>query len=117
MIGGFRTENAGDLDFTVAEEVKQLLADWKQDRPRLLQRSDLDNDGNLDMREWGLARAQARREVERRRNEERGNNNDLHLMGKPDDGRLYLISTLSADKLVHRYSLWAWVHVAIFLLH
>ncbi|OIQ76251.1 hypothetical protein GALL_420750 [mine drainage metagenome] len=116
VLGAFRTESAGDFDLSVDEEVGQLLADWKQDRPTLLQRFDLDRDGDLDLREWQLVRAQARREVERRRAEESRNRNDLHLMAKPDDGRLYLISTLSAAKLARRYSLWAWAHVAIFFV-
>jgi len=116
VLGAFRTESAGDFDLSVDEEVGQLLADWKQDRPKLLQRFDLDRDGELDLREWQLARAQARREVERRRAEESRHQTDLHLMAKPDDGRLYLISTLSAAKLARRYSLWAWAHAAIFFV-
>ena len=114
VIGSFHTQNAGAFDFTVAEEIKQSLEVWKQDKPTLLKRFDLDNDGNLDMHEWELARAEARREVEQRRREESRNSSDLFLVGKPGDGRLYLISTLSADNLVRRYRLWAWAHVAIF---
>ncbi len=114
-VGNFRTEAAGDFDASVDEEVGQLLADWKRDRPALLQRFDLDRDGELDVSEWQLVRAQARREVERRRAEESLNRKDLHFMTKPGDGRLYLISTLSAAKLARRYRLWAWAHVAIFL--
>jgi hypothetical protein len=34
-------------------------------------------------------------------------------MLKPHDGRLFLISNLDQDKLVFRYKLWAWAHVAI----
>jgi hypothetical protein len=114
VIGGFRTQNAGELDYTVAEEVKQLLAEWKQDMPKLLKRFDLDNDGTLNLSEWELARAQARREAERRRKEVARANNDLHWMGVPDGGQLYLISTLSEDKLVWRYRRWAWFHLIIF---
>jgi hypothetical protein len=114
VIGGFRTQNAGELDYTVAEEVKQLLAEWKQDMPKLLKRFDLDNDGTLNLREWELARAQARREAERRRKEVAHTNNDLHWMGVPDGGRLYLISTLDEDKLVWRYRRWAWFHLIVF---
>jgi hypothetical protein len=114
VIGGFRTQNAGELDYTVAEEVKQLLAEWKQDMPKLLKRFDLDNDGTLNLREWELARAQARREAERRRKEVAHINNDLHWIGVPDGGRLYLISTLNEDKLVWRYRRWAWFHLIVF---
>lgn len=115
VIGLFRTLGAGEFDLSVAEEVKQLLADWKADRPRLLQRFDLNRDGELDMHEWELARTQAQREVEQQRQERRLSDKDCHLMGKPNDGRLYLISTVSQDKLGLRYRLWAWAHAVIFL--
>ena len=115
VVGNFRTEGAGDFDASVDEEVGQLLADWKQDRPTLLQRFDLDRDGELDVSEWQLVRAQARREVEQRRAEQSLSQKDLHFMAKPGDGRLYLISALSAAKLARRYRFWAWAHVAIFL--
>lgn len=114
LIGGFRTQSAGDFDVTIEEEVKNMLSDWKQDMPKLLKRFDLNNDGSLDMVEWDLARSQARREVEHRHSEEILKKTDLHFVGKPDDGRLYLISTLSEDKLIRRYRIWSWVHVAIF---
>jgi hypothetical protein len=114
LIGGFRTQSAGAFDVTMEEEVKNLLSDWKQDMPALLKRFDLNKDGSLDMVEWDLARSQARREVERNRREESLNKVELHFVSKPDDGRLYLISTLSEDKLVRRYRIWSWVHVTIF---
>jgi hypothetical protein len=113
VIGGFRTQGARDFEISLSDGMKQILADWKQDRPKLLQRFDLNQDGSLDLREWELARAQARREAERRRNESY-KNNDLHFMGPAEDGRLYLISTFSEDKLASRYRLWAWLHVVIF---
>lgn len=113
VIGGFRTEVAGELDYTVAEEVKQVLADWKKERPKLLQRFDLDQDGELNLREWELARAQARREAEKRRRE-LCSTNDLHFMSAPDSGQLYLVSTLNEKQLVRRYRFWAAIHVLIF---
>ncbi len=115
VIGCFRTENAGEYNFTLDEEVGSLLADWKEDMPKLRLRFDLGRDGEPDLLKWELVRAEARREVERRRREESLSRSELHRLGKPDDGRPYLISSVAADLLVRRYQLWAWLHVAIFL--
>lgn len=62
-LGQFVTRGSVDLDLSVAEDVKQLLNEWKIRPAELLQRFDLDKNGQLDLREWELARNQAKREV------------------------------------------------------
>ena len=115
VVGQFRTENAGEFNFSLAEEVGALLAEWKEDMPKLRLRFGLGRAGEVDLRDWERVRAEAQREVEQRRSAENRNRSDLHRLGKPDDGRPYLISSLAADRLVRRYHRWAWLHVAIFL--
>ena len=111
-LGQFQTINGSDLGFDRAEAVKTLLAQWKNDPQDLLRRFDLDGNGELDMNEWSLARAQAHREVEGMRRD--AQNSRLHAMRHPDDGRLYLLSSLPPDKLSRRYRWWSIAHLAIF---
>ena len=95
------------------EEVKNVLAEWKQNMPELHKRFDLNNDGQLDMQEWMLARLAARRETEKRLAAERARP-DVNYMLRPQDGRLFLISNLAQEKLARRYWFWVWAHLVIF---
>ena len=113
VLGQFATRGSVDLDLNVAEDVKQLLSEWKTRPAELMQRFDLDRNGQLDLKEWELARAQARREIMANHRELRASS-ELHVMHLPDDGRLYLISDLAPEGLVRKYRLWSWFHIAIF---
>jgi len=114
VLGEFRTWGGDTLRLDRREDIKFLLAEWKKDMPALLRRFDLDGDGSLDMREWQLARSQARREVERNHRELRAAP-AIHMINRPKDGRLYLISSLPPEKLQRHYVRWAFVHVTVFL--
>ncbi len=111
-LGEFKTVGGSTLTTTHEDLVKDVLSEWKMDNTDLMQRFDLNNNGVLDMREWGLARSAAKREAEKRLNELRAQP-DTNFMLKPHDGRLYLISNLDHDKLAWRYKLWTWLHLAI----
>jgi hypothetical protein len=113
VLGSFHTWSGDSLDLNVREDVKDLLAEWKRDMPKLLERFDLDGNGELDLREWELARSQARREVLKNHRELRAAP-DTHMVGRPADGRLFLISSLPPEKIRGRYLRWAFVHVAAF---
>lgn len=113
VLGGFRTLGGDGLQLSLAEDVKHLLAEWKQDMPRLLRRFDRNRDGTLDLNEWELARAEARREIEGNHRELRAAP-DTHMVGLPADDRLYLISSLPPEKLRRRYLLWTFAHLATF---
>ena len=112
-LGDFVTRGSIDLDLDADEDVKALLAEWKKDRKSLLKRFDLDQNGEIDLKEWDLARRQAKREVAQAHREAR-ERTEVHLMRRPDDGRLYLISSLPPDTLTRRYRLWSWAHLAFF---
>lgn len=113
VLGSFHTWSGDSLDLNVREDVGHLLAAWKRDMPGLLARFDLDGNGTLDLREWELARAQARREVLKNHRELRAAP-DTHAITRPADGRLFLISSLPPEKIRRRYLRWAFVHVAVF---
>lgn len=112
VIGEFHTRS-GAVEFDRQAEIKALLAQWKQDRQTLHARFDLNGDGELDMNEWMLARQAARREAAKKQREAEAQP-DTHVIGQPHDGKLFLISNLTPEKLSRRYLFWAWAHVAIF---
>ncbi|MNC85255.1 hypothetical protein D3C83_08450 [compost metagenome] len=82
----------------------------------MLERFDLDRDGKVDMKEWELARLQARREVRKQHAGMQSRSVEgTHILRKPGDGRLFLIANELPDKLGSRYRIWSRVHLAIFI--
>lgn len=112
-LGQFATRGSVDLDLNLVEDVKLLLAEWKTRTAELLERFDLDKNGQLDLKEWELARAQAKREIAANHRELRASS-ELHVMHLPEDGRLYLISDMEPESLASKYRWWSWFHIAIF---
>jgi hypothetical protein len=113
IIGEFSTRS-GILEFDSKAELNALLAEWKQDKATLHARFDLNNDGELDMQEWMLARQAAKREVSKKQRQVESQP-DIHFISKPRDGKLFLISNLAPENLSRRYLFWSWTHVVIFL--
>ncbi len=113
-LGEFSTIGGETADLDLEHDVGELLAQWKRDKPALLARFDLDKDGQIGEREWMLARAQARRDV-RKTHDEIRSQPGTNILHKPRDGRLFLISNVDARKLQRRYSIWAWLHLAVLL--
>jgi len=113
-LGNFATLGSISPDLDSRAQVRELLTSWKADHAALLQRFDLDGNGELDLREWELARMEAKREVRRRRDEVLAAP-EAHVMRKPEGGRLYLISDLDPDTLGRRYRWLAAFHIAVFL--
>lgn len=97
-------------------DVGALLAEWKQNKREMRERFDLDRDGSISMKEWELARLQARREVRARQVEVQSRTVEgVHLLRKPGDGRLFLLANELPDKIGSRYRYWSWAHFVIFL--
>jgi len=113
VLGEFRTQSWA-LEFNSRAELNELLVKWKQDMPELRRRFDLNEDGELDMDEWMLARQAAKREVANMRRVAH-TQPDIHLIGQPRDRKLFLISNLTPEKLSRRYLLWTWLHLLIIL--
>lgn len=112
LLGHFRTRNHA-VELNTREDMKLLLDDWKRDRASLLKRFDLDRNGEIDVREWELARAAARREVEKLHQEAR-ERADTHIVERPPDGRLYLITNRDPARLAQTYLGWMLFHLAVF---
>ncbi|WP_147321280.1 hypothetical protein [Rhodoferax lacus] len=113
VVGQFRTQGGASEPFDTRAELGEMLAAWKQDMPRLLARYDLDRDGLLLGDEWESVRCDALRAVVQLRTS-RQQQPETHLVGRPPDGALFLISNMPHDKLLRRYLLWGWAHLALF---
>src|SRR5574337_664929 len=114
VLGDFATLGSISPDQDVATQVRDLLAEWKKDRPALLARFDTNKDGEISLEEWEAARTQARREVLALQREVLAAP-EAHVVRKPRDGRLYLISDLAPERLARRYRRWAWFHLSLFV--
>ena len=112
-IGAFSTLRLAEGERAIAAEVAALITRWKADPRALRERFDLDRNGEIDLREWALARRQARREVERARNTQ-PRPPAVNLMRRPSDGRLFMLSNLDPAKLARRYLRWKWFHLCVF---
>jgi len=100
-LGQFRTHSAaGQRDLTA--EVGALLGEWKQDAAALAARFDSDRDGRVSLEEWERAREEARHTVTQRHLDQPPQP-ALHVLGRPDGGRLFLIATLQEKALAKRY--------------
>jgi hypothetical protein len=109
-IGDFASEGGSNSSLDRNADVGALLAQWKQRKPVLHERFDLDADGRIDEREWGLARRAAQREVERRHREILSQP-VTHVLRQPADGRPFLVSTLDPVQVGRRHRLWQWLHL------
>jgi len=114
VMGQFTTVGSISPGLATHRQIGELLELWKADRAELLRRFDLDGDGQLSQQEWELARAAARREVERNQREALSAA-QAHVMRKPHDGQLYLISDRDPAALARRFRFWAIAHGAVFI--
>ncbi len=115
VLGEFSTLNVAPDTVSLSEDVSHLLSDWKKDPKQLKTRFDLNHDGQIDLYEWELARRLAQRTVEKEHAQLRQSSH-VNMMRAPKNRRLFLISSLSPQKLRQRYVLWSCVHFAAFVL-
>jgi hypothetical protein len=112
VLGDFASVNGAQLALDRRRDVGELLGDWKADKAELHGRFDLDGNGEIDAREWQLARLAADREVGRR-HEALRRQPQRHLLRRPAHGRPYLISNREPDRLGRRYAWLAALHLAL----
>lgn len=113
-IGLFKSLDELDHRQHKAELMRELLRAWKQDRTTLLSRFDLNGDGQIDTREWALARKAAETQA-RMTHTEQQSNQIHHRLGSPETIRYpFLLSTLPEFELVRRYRLKAAGAITLF---
>lgn len=101
VLGQFRTHSStGQRDLQA--EAAALLAEWKQDQPALVERFDRDRDGRVSLAEWEQAREEAKHSVTQR-HLERPSRPALHVLGRPDGARLFLIAAFPGSDVAKRY--------------
>ena len=110
VLGEFTTLGGANSDLDFKGDLNALLTEWKRDSAGLLARFDLDRNGRIDPGEWELALLAAKREVARQHGEIRLRDG-VHLLRKPQDGRLLLISNLPEESLARKYVRWGWFHL------
>ena len=111
-LGEFTTRGgeAGMLDRQA--DLNALLTEWKADRQGLLERFDLNHDGQIDLKEWQLARQAAQREITRQHKMTRALPG-IHVLHKPDDARPLLLANLDPDQMARRYGVWTMLQLLI----
>lgn len=114
VLGDLRTMSGGIVELDAGADLRELLADWKRTPQALAERFDVDRSGEIDAREWQLARAAARREVAQRHRETRAQG-DTHCVRAPRDGRPYLIANVDPERLARRFAWWGALHIAVFV--
>jgi hypothetical protein len=112
VLGEFSTIGGASSVLSLKEDVGFLLAEWKKDPVALKRRFDLDGNGEIGLQEWELARREAIREVQQQHREIRSQTG-VHVMRAPRDRRLYLLSSLSPQKLRQRYMWWSLFHLLV----
>jgi hypothetical protein len=113
-LGQFKTLNPVETPLDSHQDVGEILADWKRDKASLMARFDLNQDGEIDEREWQLARAQAKREVAKQHRELRAQPG-FHLLHKPQDGRYFLITNKDQEKIERAQLYWSRFFLAAFI--
>jgi hypothetical protein len=115
VLGEFSTLGGTGAAMSVDEDVSLLLASWKRDPVQLKRRFDLDGNGEIDLREWEMARRLAIKTVERQQRDIRSIG-EVHMMRAPTHGGLFLISALPPATLRRRYLLWSFFHLGVALV-
>lgn len=114
VLGDLDTGSQINTEAEIHQDAGRLITKLKQSKVRLLQQFDLNRDGEIDMQEWELARESAYLEV--RAKHAQRLQTEVHLLAKPANKRLFLISGISPHALRQHYQHWAWMHFSLFCL-
>jgi hypothetical protein len=102
VIGSFLTLGGNHHDAAIEAEIRDLLICWKREKSALIERFDLNRDGQIDVREWGVARKAARKTVEQSRKTET-QQPATNLIRKPANSQLpFILSAVPQPLLISR---------------
>ncbi len=96
-LGWFRSQGQVH-EYQEAEDLRELLREWKADHADLVRRFDANGDGLIDAGEWETVRRTALEAV-RQDHVARSLAPDIHVLCRPRDRRPFLLSTLPQEAL------------------
>ncbi len=111
LLGYLDTLHHYNTTEAINKDTSDLLVSWKNNPAKLHARFDQNCNGQIDMDEWEIARAEARCEVEARH--QMHAKNEIYTLAKPANGQLFLISALSPQGLRKQYQYWSLFHLAV----
>ena len=116
-IGLFKTVGGSGARLDVETDVRELVREWKRDTNEMLERFDLNKDGEIDMEEWQKLRDEAYKHILEKHKEQQAMP-PVHMMNRTRDKRRpYILSAVPQDELtsrLHTYALLAFITFAIF---
>ncbi len=101
-LGAFRTQTGIADSFDEQADLRELLTKWKHE-PKMMALFDVNKDGAVDSREWDAARRAGLEQVRREQVDRAVATPDLNILGKPRDGRPFILSGVSQAALILRY--------------
>ncbi|CAA0100236.1 GIDE domain-containing protein [Zhongshania aliphaticivorans] len=113
VIGLFETRHPPSPTAVRDAEMAKILNEWKQDYDKLTDRFDRNGDGEIDLQEWELVRAEALRKAERQQRTA-GPVNPVHTISySPNRRQPYIIASSEPESLSRRYR---WQALALLLV-
>lgn len=112
-IGRFRSLGEMDHREGRGEVMRNILRQWKEDRPRLLARFDKDGSGNIDMGEWETARKVAATLAEKEYREIQANLVPHMLTRSANKGQPFILATKEETELSGRLRLWSYLSLLL----
>lgn len=109
-LGELRTHSADNHGQSHRRRISEVLADWKQNPRQLLTNFDANGNGQLDPDEWERVKVSAANVAESMVQEQR-DKPVTHVLGRPRDGRVFLITNIPPQQLARRYRLGAWLQM------
>ena len=102
-LGHFESDATGKRTLHPKQLIGDILSEWKQDFPKLLEEFDADGNGELDVDEWKTVRKVAIKEAKKRQTEQASEPVE-HLLSQPvHDGLPFIISSTEQDQLSKRF--------------
>ena len=115
VIGQFKTVAPAQL-YKTSEITRDLIRDWKKDQGQMLERFDVNKDGQIDEDEWQLVRKSAKMHAQAEFRE-RAKQPDIHIIAKPeDDKHPFLLSIYPQEQLTKRFRLHAYLSLGGFFV-
>lgn len=103
VIGQFQTQHPPSDRELDAARMADILNEWKQDYDRLVARFDRNGDGEIDLKEWALAREEAQRQAARERQKQTPTTAIHTMVYSPDRRQPFIIATSEPESLSRRF--------------